>query len=290
MPRILPRILLLISVFVELFLSSAIVHAGKDKLSIFVTIPPQKYLVERIAEDNVSVTALNGVTDKPESYEPSPGQMQALLKGDVYIPIGLASEHKWTSVLRKQSPDMTIVDCCQQFMTLGEADHHHDHQHQDPHIWTDPILTLQIGEVIRDTLIQKDPARSDLYRENFQKLAAELTMLDESIARVFNGKQKKSFIVSHPAWSYFAKRYGLEQIVLEHEGREIGPRTMSEKIIQAREQAINTVFIQRQHNSLTARRLAEEIDARIVMLNPLKEDHIENIEKTAILIAESLGQ
>jgi len=259
------------------------VQADADRLKIFVSIPPQKYLVERIAGNTADVSTLTGATDNPETFEPKPGQIEALLGADIYLPLGLKAEDKWLIILSDRKPTLYIVQCCRQLMTLGDS-----HQHKDPHVWTDPLLSLEIARIVKNILVSSNSSQADLYEQNFIVLKEELLQLDDFITRRFLANSKNSFIVSHPAWSYFAVRYGLDQIVLEHEGREIGPRTMGEKIKQARKHSINTVFIQEQHNSAAARRVAEEINARIVFLNPLKEDHINNIKQTAILIAASL--
>lgn len=278
-------ICLYLFVFILLNILAGTARADADRLKIFVSIPPQKYLVERIAGNTADVSTLSGATDNPETFEPKPGQIEALLEADIYLPLGLKTEDKWLIILSDRKPTLFIAQCCRQLMTLGDSN-----QHKDPHVWTDPLLSLEIARIVKNILVNSNSSHAAMYEQNFIVLTEELLRLDDFIKHKFFATNKRSFIVSHPAWSYFAVRYGLDQIVLEHEGREIGPRSMGEKIKQARNLSINTVFIQEQHKSSAARRLAEEINAKMVFLNPLKEDHINNIKETAVLIAASLGQ
>ncbi len=270
-------------VFILLMQVSTAVYARETPLTVLVSIPPQKFLVQRVAGQQAKVSALMSSTDNPETYEPRPSQLRAIKDTDIFMPIGLASESRWLKILMEQNPDLDIGDCCRQLMI---ADDHHDHP--DPHIWTDPMLSLQMAEQFKSILIGHDPGNADQYEINFRALESEILELDIYIRGLFAFLENRAFIVSHPAWGYFSRHYGLTQISLENEGKEIGPRAMTEKISQARQHGINTVFIQLQHNSLVAKRVAQEIDANVVYLDPLAGDHIRNMKETARLLAASM--
>jgi len=250
-----------------------------DRLDVFVSIPPQKYLVERVVGPDTRVRVLTA-TD-PEHFEPGPGQMQALLDADLFVPLGIRAETRWLNIIKEQAPALRVVDCCRQLMTRRE-----EGNYQDPHVWLDPILAMRMAAIILQDLIEIRPAEAEYLQSNYQRLASDLEQLDADIRARLARHAGQTFLVGHPAWGYLADRYGLKQVALEVEGREIGPRTMAERIRQARELGIRTVFVQKQHKSTAAVRLAEAIDARVVTLDPLAENPLENLRITASLIAE----
>ena len=249
-----------------------------ERLDIFVSIPPQKFLVERLAGPDARVRVLTA-TD-PEHFEPGPGQMQALFDADMFVPLGIRAETRWLNVIKEQAPALKVVDCCRQLMTRRE-----EGDYLDPHIWLDPVLAMRMAAIVIDDLIEIRPLEAEFYRQNFQRLTFELEQLDADIQTQLDGYAGRAFLVDHPAWGYLADRYGLIQIALEVEGREIGPRSMAERIRQARDLGIHTVYVQKQHKSTAAVRLAEAIDAGIVTLDPLGENPMVNLKQTASLIA-----
>lgn len=270
------------------FYCNAAADTRSDQLTIYVSIPPQKFLVEQIVGDIANVVTLTSSTESPETFEPEPAQLEALLNADIYLPVGLASEEKWIKVLREQSKGLLIVDCCYQWMTIKDHGHVHGHdEHHDPHIWTDPLLSLEIAGVVKENLIKLRPQFKDNFDSRFESLRKQTVELDTLINGLFADRKKNSFVVSHPAWGYFAERYGLRQIALEKEGREPGPREMAEKIRLLESLSIKTIFIHKQHRSLVAERIAEEINAELIYLDPLNEQHLDNLHKTAVLLKES---
>ena len=93
-------------------------------------------------------------------------------------------------------------------------------------------------------------------------------------------------MVYHPAWTYFARDYGLEQIPIEKEGKEPTPQGIASLIKQARENNITVIFASPQFNTKTADVIAEEIDGRVVLINPLEKNYLENMRKVAEAFAE----
>ena len=73
--------------------------------------------------------------------------------------------------------------------------------------------------------------------------------LDKEIRENLSGVKQKSFIVYHPAWGYFARDYGLEEIAIEEHGKEPGARELARLVEEARAKKINEVFASPQHSS-----------------------------------------
>ena len=253
-------------------------HAGPGgKLEIFVSIPPQKFLVERIGGARVHVNVMLQPGQSPETFDPAPKQIAMLSGALVYFRIGVPFEQHWLNRITGQNRQMFMVDGYAPMLVEN-----------DPHVWTDPVNAERIAGHIKDTLIKLDPAESSLFTANYRSLISDLDRLDRDIRTMLAHRKTDYFIVSHGSWGYFARRYGLKQLALESLGRELGPRGMSELVELARREGIHTIFIQRQHPARTADTLARELDARISTIDPLAEEYINNLYSVSRQIAEAV--
>ena len=91
----------------------------------------------------------------------------------------------------------------------------------------------------------------------------------------------RQFAIFHPSLSYFARDYGLRQLSLEQIGKEMTPLTMQRAIEEAVVNGVTTVFIQNEFNPGQVETFAKEIDAQIVVINPLAYNFAEEIIKVA---------
>ncbi len=261
-------------------LVSNVVYAqSKDILNIFVSIPPQKYLVERITGSEINVSVMVGPGKSPATYEPSPKQMANLNNAQLYIRIGVPFETVLIDRIKQLNSNLTIIDCCSQIAKRKLTEHHkHDgHSNIDPHIWTSPENTKQIAVIIRNALVKLDPKSSNYYEKNYIDFVNELDDLDQEIRAQLKQIKNRYLIVSHPSWGYYADSYNLEQISIEQSGSEIRAKVLIEIIKLARAENISTVYIQKQFNNGSAKLLAKEINANVVELDPLAENYIENL-------------
>lgn len=255
-------------------------------MKVFVSILPQQYLVERIGGDRVEVTSMVGAGARPETYEPTPKQMASLSNTSIYFRIGVPFEDVWMDKIRDQNPAMKIIDCCKEYKSIKDSDHSHVEDYDDRHIWTSPLFGIKLAEQIRDTLIKEDPAHQPAYEENFSSLKRDLLELDSFIREELDILRHRYIIVSHPAWAYYANTYKLEQIAIEQHGSEVRARSLVELTELARKENIRTIYVQKQFNAASAEILAREIDGRVVELDPLAPDYIENLRNVTRMIAE----
>ena len=95
------------------------------------------------------------------------------------------------------------------------------------------------------------------------------------------GVQRSAFMVFHPAWGYFADTYGLKQIPIEVAGKEPGARTLAQIIATGRRAQVKVIFVQTQFSRRTAETIAEALGARVVAVDPLAEDYLNNLRRVA---------
>jgi zinc transport system substrate-binding protein len=272
------------------------VTAADGKLTVFVSVLPQKYFVERIGGSHVDVSVMVGPGQSPATYEPSPRRMTELAGADLYYRVGVPFEKVWMDRVMAANPGMKILDAREGVplrVMEPAGGHHHDYDHaqhgdnkyNDPHIWLDPRLVRRMALPIRDRLTALMPAHAAEFSVNYQAFLDELEELDCEVRGILSSLESREFMVFHPSWGYFADAYRLRQIPIESEGKEPGAKTLARLVDQARERNIQVIFVQKQFGRAQAEALAEAVGARIADLDPLAEDYPDNLLQVARVIA-----
>ena len=76
-------------------------------------------------------------------------------------------------------------------------------------------------------------------------------------------------MIYHPALTYYARDYGLEQLPLEIEGKSPSPAHLKEMTDLARVKHISKILIQSQFDRKNAEILARETGSEIIQFDPL---------------------
>ena len=260
---------------------------------VFVSINPQKYFVQKIGKNRVSVHVMVPPGASPATYEPRPRQMAVLSKTKMYFAIGVPFENAWLERIAAANPGMTVVHTDDGIEKIPMAPHHHaddgahheagtqGHRGLDPHIWLSPPLVKIQARTIMNALQKMDPSHNAAYQNNYQLFVAEIDRLDNELKAIFAGKQGLRFMVFHPSWGYFARTYGLKQVAVEIEGKDPKPAQLKELIEHAREKDINIIFVQPQFSTRSAKLLAKEIGGQVAVADPLAEDWLGNLRDVA---------
>ncbi len=264
--------------------------AGDSRLSVFVSIPPQAYFVDRVGGQRVRTEALVRPGQDAHTYEPAPRQMAEVARARVYFRIGFPFENALIPRLESNVPGLLIVDTRQgiTLRALEGEDAAGGQAGQDPHIWMSPTLAIRQVQTIRDTLIRLDPAGESEYRANAERFISELRQVRSRIAEVLAPLRGGVLLVYHPAFGYFADEFGLKQVPVESAGKEPTSRQLARLIEQARAQGIKVVFVQPQFSQAGARAVAEAIGGVVVPLDDLAYDYLNNLETMARTIQEAL--
>jgi zinc transport system substrate-binding protein len=181
---------------------------------------------------------------------------------------------------------MLVVDSSKGITLINSTDE--DEPGMDPHIWTSVRNAEIMVTNIYQGLIQIDPANTTIYENNTNQYLQKLHALDENITKTLSGKIHRTFMDYHPAWGYFAKDYGLEQLSIEQYGKEPTPQQLQRLIDEARAQNISVIFVSPQFNVRSAATLANEIHGRVIAIDPLAENYLENMQEVANTFAEAM--
>ena len=115
------------------------------------------------------------------------------------------------------------------------------------------------------------------YKQNYLNFIEDLDSIDKGINKTLSGLKQRKFFIYHPALTYFARSYQLEQVSIENEGKAPSTVHMKQLIKLAKEENIKTILIQEQFDIENAQILAKEIEGNIIRINPLDENLLDQI-------------
>ena len=147
-----------------------------------------------------------------------------------------------------------------------------DDEHEgNPHVWLDPENAKIMLRHVTEALIAVEPAQAETFRDNqaayLQRLDAMQRDLDERLRPL----RERQLIVHHPAWPYFARRFGFQIVgtVVNQSGAEPSAQHLQSLIKLIRKRHVRVIVSEPQLNQKVPEMLARETGARVVVLTPL---------------------
>lgn len=248
------------------------------KKTIAVSIEPQRAILEQIVGDRFTVTTILPSGANPETFEPTMKTRKDVDDAVAYFTVGaMPFEQRLASTL---PGDVLSVDVSKGITPVyGTHDHEgheghegHSHGSADPHTWTSVKNARVMAKNMYDAVLKLDPKGSDYYSERYNRLVSHLDSLDREFTRRLAPSAGKAFAVWHPSLSYFARDYGLEQISVGFENKELSPKRMAEVAEHARQEGVTVLFFQKEYDSRQARSFADELGTKLITINPLDYD------------------
>jgi zinc transport system substrate-binding protein len=258
---------------------------NSDKPIITVTIEPLRYFTEAIAGEHFKVVSMVPKGSSPESYDPTPQQLVALGNSQAYLRIGyIGFEQAWMKKLEANHPNMKVYDTSQGIDLIRSEGHWHgDHFHEggvEPHIWNSTRNASMMADNIYKALCELDSNHQEEYKHHLDSLKKTIARTDENVKAILKNAST-SFLIYHPALSYFARDYGLKQISIEEGGKEPSPAHLKELIELCKREKIHVIFVQQEFDQRNAQLIADELGIKVVSINPLSYDWADEMENAA---------
>lgn len=259
-----------------------------EKPVLTVTLEPLRYFTESLAGEHFKVVSMVPKGNSPESYDPTPQQLVNLSQSKAYLRIGyIGFELAWMKKLQANCPDMKIYDTSLGVNLIQDEGHwHDDHFHEggvEPHIWNSTRNALIIVENICAALCELDADHQADYQRRLQELKQTIVQTD-SIIRTHLADADSTFLIYHPALSYFARDYDLKQLSIEEGGKEPSPAQLKSLIETCRKENARTIFVQQEFDQRNAQLIADELGVNIVSINPLSYDWAEEMVRIALAL------
>jgi zinc transport system substrate-binding protein len=272
--------------------------ADRGKLQVITTLFPLYDFSRQVGGDKADVSLLLPPGVEAHSFEPKPGDIVKISKGDVFIYTGPFME-PWVGdvlagVINKK---LVVIDASKGVQLAGETPNEeaggrnvheedgHSHGGMDPHIWVDPVLAQQIVNTIAEGFSQKDPANKEFYLANAKSYNEKLAALDTEIRQTLETCKNKTILYGgHFAFGYFARRYGL-QYLSPYAGfapdAEPTPRKIAEMIEKMKSLGSSYIFYEELLEPRVAKVIAESTGAKLLLLHGAHNVSREELEKGA---------
>ena len=255
-----------------------------DKKTIYVTITPMQAIVEEITEGDFNVEVIVPKGASPETFEPTPKQVTAFSDAEFIFSTGLIDFEQ--SLVNRISGNAEVVNLSKGIELIAGSCSHGNHQHKhgvDPHIWTSPRALRTMVVNAHDAIIAHYPD-SVKYTTATEQLLKRIDALDSYCATRLEGTGVEAMMIYHPAYTYYARDYGIEQIAIEHDGKEPSLRQTTALIDKAKEHGVRVILRQPQYSEDKVRAIAKDCGAEIITTDPLSEDIFGEIERVTEII------
>jgi zinc transport system substrate-binding protein len=248
--------------------------------------------VGQLVGDEARIEVILPPGASPATFDVTPRQLADMRASALFVLVGGGLD-EWTTKLSDEGTP--LVRLSEGISLIQEEEHGvddgHDHGHShasgNPHIWLDPIL-------VRDDLLPKldealqlaFPQGAQGIHERAGALADSLTALDQEIRAALAPLKNRAFISTHAAWSYYARRYDLDEAGVIHAspGHEPSSREVADLLRIAEEKQIGCLFIEPQLGEVAARALATELSLPVSLLDPLGGPDLEGRDSYLALL------
>jgi zinc transport system substrate-binding protein len=243
---------------------------------VAVTIFPVGDIARVLAGSAADVVVILPAGASPATFEPAPELVRRLAGARLVIAVGAGADGWGADLARAWGARLVVLT---QDMALKHGN--------NPHVWLDPILVRDaILPHLADALIRVVPAAEESIRGRAAEYRDSLTTLDREIRATLSTVESRSFVATHAAWPYFAERYELRAVGVLYPapGRELSPRELARLVGEARRAGVHAVFTEPQLGETGARALADELKARLGVLDPLGGPAVENRDSYETLL------
>ena len=282
------RFVPIIAVAFGSLLSTGCRNRAADKLNkpvLTVSIEPQRWMLERIVGDKMAVSSLLARGGNPENYEPAFSHLASLEQSEAYFCVGNSGfEEAILQKVRANNPSLPIIVTSDSIALIH--DEHAGHNHGvDPHVWSSAKNARTMAENMYREVIKIDPRNKDTYTKNLINLLQSIDSVNSVCDSILTPAKGSSFLVWHPSLSYFARDYGLNQVTLGAEGKELSVKDTQNLINQVDSLGAKVFLVQKDFDNtradaITAGRL------KVATIDPLNYDWASELVHTAKSIAE----
>jgi len=241
------------------------------RLVVASTVAPITSIVANVGGDRISLTGIVPEGTNSHTYEPPPQVSKLLSRADVVFVNGLKLEDP-TFELAEQNKKAGALVVQVGTQTLPESEYIYDFSFPkadgkpNPHLWTDPLFAIKYADVIRDTLVQRDPAGKADYERNHDAFVTRATALSDALkadqATIPAGK--KELLTYHDAYAYFGRDYGWDIIgaVQPSNFEDPQPKEIAALVDQVKAQKVPVIFGSEVFPSKVLEQIAKETGAR----------------------------
>lgn len=257
----------------------------EGKVNVMTTIYPIYEFTKEIGGDEVHVVNLLPTGVEPHDWTPRSQDIVNTSKSQLFLYNGAGLEGWVPRFLKGLNRDTKVKPVeVSQGITLIDAvgdDGHghgerseddHDTHHSDPHTWVSPKSARVMAENIKNSLVEVDPEHQDVYEQRYEQLKEKLTKLDHDFTSELSKMPNKDIVVSHQAFGYLCRDYGLTQHAIMGLSPDAEPR--AKDIVKltntVKEKEVKYIFFEELVSDKLAKTLANEAGVETLVLSPVE--------------------
>jgi ABC-type Zn uptake system ZnuABC Zn-binding protein ZnuA len=245
------------------------------------TIPDLKALTEAVGGDFVDVDSLARATQNPHDLEVRPSLMVKLRRADALIVNGLDLDGWADAALRGSNNDRIVpgspgfIDASRGVQVLevptGRIDRSMGDVHPagNPHYTLDPGQAPTVTGTILDGLARLAPDRRPAFERNRQAFLADLERAMARWTEALAPARGAKAVAYHNNLVYLFTRFGVTQLgtIEERPGIPPSPAHLAKLIRTMKDERVKVVVTEPWSDLQLASRVAEQVGARVVIVN-----------------------
>ncbi len=274
------------TVFTSLVFAGGVLVASAQP-RVVATSPVLGDLVKNIGGEAVSLTVLVPAGGDPHVFEPKPRDLKTVKNADLLFEVGLGYEtwldkvysssgSKAKRVVTSEGIQPVKMEEAEEPHGEHEKEHHHadEHKHEhgemDPHVWTDPMIAIEMCKNITSTLKIANPDQAAMYDKNADAYIARLVELDRWIKSEVKSlpRAQRKLVTSHDWLGYFANRYDFEVVgnilgAVSTEAAEPSAKQMALVAEAIRASGVKAVFAEAGHQNKALAQVAKSAGVKV---------------------------
>lgn len=277
-----------------------------DKVEVVASFYPLEFIARSVGGDAVNVTTLTAPGVEPHDLELTPKQVGTIAAAKLVVfekglqpAVDEAIDQNAKSAGFDVAPAAKLEATGADFEEHAEGEEGHEGEEAghadelDPHFWLDPVRYAGVVQAVTDKLAAVDPDHADGYKQRAQTLLGEVNKLDSDFKTGLADCKLKTFVTSHEAFAYLAKRYGLTMVGIAGITPDAEPTPARIKEVQdiVRKQKVTTIFYEELVSPKVAESIARDVKVKTAVLSPIEGLSDANSQETYLtLMRENLQE
>jgi zinc transport system substrate-binding protein len=276
---------------------SSAAGSGGGKLDVVASFYPLEFIARTVGGDAVNVTTLTAPGVEPHDLELTPKQVGEIA-GAKLVLFEKSLQPAVDEAVGQNAKDagFDVAPAAQLEATGANFEQNaaaHKDNALDPHFWLDPVRYAAVVKAVEDKLVSVDSANAAGYHERAKALLDQVGKLDTAYKTGLASCKLKTFVTSHEAFAYLAKRYGLTMVGIAGFTPDAEPTPARIKEVQdiVKAQHVTTIFYEELVSPKVAETIAKDVGVQTAVLSPIEGLSNANSKETYLtLMQENLQE
>jgi ABC-type Zn uptake system ZnuABC Zn-binding protein ZnuA len=251
-------------------------------LRIVSTVAPITSIIANVAGGSGAViTGLVPEGTNSHTFEPPPSAAKVLEEADVVFINGLVLEEPTKDLAEANlASGSEVCEIATEILPESEwifdFSFPKDGGKPNPHLWTNPPMVKEYAQVVRDTLVKRNPENAEVFNANFTAFSAKVDEIDVAMktATATIPTADRKLLTYHDAYAYFARHYEWTVVgaIQPSSFEEPTPKEIADLIVQVREENVKAVFGSEVFPSPVLEQIGKETNAKYI--DVLRDDDL----------------